>query len=249
MCPAKIRPGVEPSPEATEKALQGPRKFVDIRPNTTAMVRFLPPPTQQLFVQSLNHYRLKDQDGRGIALACLRAHGTDETSRDCWICELVEYLTDLNVSAYNQIAKDLKAGPKNYGMVTMGEKQPDETWQYQKVQLLGINGKGGTAINEVLKRQKLVGQVLFTDIEKGQSVLVTRTGSGFNQTYTAEKSGVVESLDVIRPTWEDEYIPDILAALELKIYTRDMQRAYVKLAFGDRLDWDAIDAAVSTGGK
>lgn len=240
---AKVRPGCELNIEASEKALLGPKKFVDVKPNTTRMIRFLPPASPTLFVQSANHYKIKDQDGRGIALACLRMHGTEESGTACWVCDLIEYLTNSGLKANEQIAKDLKAGLKDYAQVCVGEQQADDTWKYDKVQLLGINSKGGQAVLDVGKRQKLIKQPLFCDADNGRSVLITRTGSGFNTTYTAQACDTPESLDSIRPTWVDEYFHDMTAALDLKVYTRDMQRAYVKLTFADRLDWDAIGAA------
>ena len=244
------RPGFTPTAAATNAATKSKSKFFDISANATAFLRFLPTPLESgsLFYRTDNHFNIKDQDGNGIALACLASHGTDETGEKCWICDLIKHLLEEGAPDEKKIAKgtgSLGTGAKFYAEVLVGE-QIEGGLKYGKPVLWGTNFDGKDAVTGVLSRMELMKQPPFTDADQGQTLMITRTDTDKGRkkiTYTAERTGVIESLDSIRPDWVELYIRDMLSYLDLRVMTRDQQRAYVKHTYGDRLDWARIEAA------
>lgn len=245
------RPGFAASAAATAAAMRGNSKFFDMSPNTTAMVRFLPPafPDGRIFFQTMNHFGMKDpQDpARGVALACLKEHGTEETGKKCWICDVIDFLGKKGTADQKKIIKgkgSLSVGSKYYAQVLIGEKSGDG-WKYNRPVLMALNFNGATAVQSVQQRCEFMNIKSFTDPDEGQSLLITRNDSGGSNnkvTYSAERTGLVERLDDIYPTWVEEFMQDIPTAVDLKIMNREQQKAYVKHSFGERIDWEVLEA-------
>ena len=241
--PAVNRPGFTPTVKSTLSAVRGKNKYLKFEPNTTTCVRFLPPPSESLFVPITQHFKLKDlETGKTQTLACLEKHGNAATGTKCYLCDVMAALDTLKDD--KQAKKHAKfLFPSNQGAITalQGEKTP-EGFKYFGPMVVTFSQRDVNKMTAVLNTQEYIEQVPFTDADKGQSILVNRTGSGFDTEYTFQLTNKIEALDTIFPDWVAKYIHDIVGYNDLKIRTRDEQKQALKDTFGDTLDWGWLES-------
>ena len=79
---------------ASKKSTERKTLFLDIKPDTSVRLRILPPVTEDgmIFAKAVNHFKLKNEEGFGLALACLDEHGDENTGTSCYLCNLVKML-------------------------------------------------------------------------------------------------------------------------------------------------------------
>lgn len=237
------RPTFKVNTAANAKATERKTVFYDLKPDTKTRLRVLPPVTEDglIFTKVTNHFRLKNEDNFGMALACLVDHGNDETGEVCYICNLVNYLRKTGDKGDSKIAGDLRGNPRWYMQCLIWDPHSEE---YFGPKLVGVSKTTAEAINELLVAQEDSGDDFFCDPENGQDLTITRKGSGLNTKYTVMPSGQKTSLDDIFPGWEDKIITDVYGAIDLKIEDQDGQKRALYRTFGDELDWDAIQERV-----
>jgi hypothetical protein len=233
---------VKPNVAANLNATAGKDLFHNLKADTTTAVRFLPTthPTGMLFYVTNNHFKLLDpnsDDGKKkIAVACGKEHG-DEGK--CFFCELTEALKKTGRKAEKKLADDIKVSVRYNAQVLINEKVGDN-FVYTKPKLLGLPGGLSQEISQLLANMEMYNQSPFNDIEAGQDLLLTRTGSGFQTRYKADRSGMTTNLDEVSPGWDSDFIEDIYDALGLKVFTYDEQVAIARHTFGDSIDWSEL---------
>jgi hypothetical protein len=217
--------------------------YYDLKPDTRTRLRVLPPVTEDglIFTKVTNHFKLKNEENFGMALACLEDHGNDETGEVCYLCELVKYLKKTGDKGDAKIAGDLKCNPRWYMQALIYD---ESTGEYVGPKLVGLSKTTAEAVNEILVNQEDSGDDFFCDPENGQDLVITRKGSGLNTRYTVAPTGNKASLDDIFPAWEEKIITDIYAAIDLKVQDQDGQKRAVYRTFDDDLDWEAIQENV-----
>lgn len=248
---AVTRPGFVPNVQANVKALESRRTFVDVKPDSILIARFLPPAfsSGQIFVRTMNHYNFQQPDdkSRGMALACLAEHGTEETGDVCKVCELMEIAEDLKDK--DPVMKKIAANqgghparPRWYGQILIGEKVDGEM-KYEGPYLLALPKTAAEDVVGILKTNEAMGEAYFTDPDKGQAVLVTRNGSGLNTRYKVERSGLIASLDDIFPNWTEKYLDAaaFMKKLALNVVTPDEQKAAIRDKHGEAIDWAMLE--------
>lgn len=228
---------------ANKKATERKTIFHDLKPDTTTRLRVVPPVTEDglIFTKVTNHFKLKNDENFGMALACLGDHGNDETGEKCYICELVDYLRKTGDKGDAKIAGDLRASPRWYLQAFVYDKDSGE---YFGPKLIGLSKTTADAVNDLLISQEDSGDDFFCDPENGQDISIKRTGSGLNTKYTVMPTGQKKNLDDIIPGWQDKLIMDVYAAIDLKLEDMDGQKRAVYRTFNDELDWEAIEERV-----
>jgi len=221
--------------------------FYDLKPDSTTRMRVIPPvdDSGMIFAQSVNHFKLKNEDGFGIALACLNVHADDADTNPCFLCRLVEYLRNTGDKSDAKIAKDLAASSRWYMQAFIAEKGEDGELSYLGPKLVGLSKTTAEAVSGLLADQDKVGTPLFCDPEQGQDIVITREGSGFQTKYRLSQTSQIANLDNVIPGWEDKILTDVYESLNLKIVTPDEQVTAVMRTFGDALNWDEIEEALS----
>jgi hypothetical protein len=247
-------------------SVSGRGLFNKLGENETKIVRFAPAvvPTGtpddvqgEIFYKTIQFYgnqrmglQLIDQDGNGIALADLREHGTAETGTDDYIARFRAVLEEHGDEEEQRIAKALKPAESHYAQsweaVPMGKGKYD----YQPMQLLRLPMTGAKAVNAIFEKNHLMNEDQFTDPVGGQALLVTREDSG-RTTYSAERTGLIVSLDDAVPGWDSprkqggfgifQEPKEVYEALRLKLYDPDMQKEILKISYKG-LDWDRLEA-------
>lgn len=214
--------------------------YMDLKQDETRRVRFLPPNRADgaLFTKIVNHFKLKTEDepARGMAVACLN-HVED---KPCYLCELSSVLKKHGDKAERQLGDDIRASARFYATVLVAEKADDGSWEYRGPKLIGLPKTAVEDLNAILLQQDMAGDDFFCDAEKGQDILITRTGSGFQTKYKSMASGKKNNLDDIFPEWEEKFIDKIEDAVGLTIISYEDQKAAAVRSFGDDLDWDAL---------
>lgn len=228
---------------ANRKATARKSIFHDIKPDTTVRMRIMPPVTEDgmIFTKVVNHFRLKNDEGYGMALGCLREHGNDETGEACYLCDLVKFLESTGDKGDSKVAGLLRASPRWYVQAFIYDKESKE---YFGPKLVGVSKTTADAINEILIAQEDSGDDFLCDPENGQDLTITRKGSGLNTKYTVMPTGQKANLDDTIPGWEDKIIDDVYAAIEQKIEDVDGQKRAVARTFDDELDWESIQANI-----
>lgn len=236
------RPGFVSSPSANASVLAGEQKFIKMKEGESMMLRFLPAPKEDgiLFYPATNHYGLKNQDGKDLAIACLHQHGTKDTGKDCVICKVVKYLAD-NSDYDEEIYKRLTPSTRYYTQVLVANIVDKKVRDWTAPKLIAWSKTAAGNIQTVFENQEKFGDPVGYDIDEGQALIVTRTGTGFATKYAAERTGKVVSLDEIRPTWGDEFMEDLYAEIGLNVATATQQMAYLRISI-PTVDWDQVFA-------
>jgi hypothetical protein len=237
------RPTFKVNVAANVKATERKTIFFDIKPDTSARIRVMPPVDESgsLFTKVVNHFRLKNEEGFGMALSCLGEHGNESTGEKCYLCALVNYLRDTGDKGDLKVSKDLYANPRWYLQAFVYDKDSGE---YVGPKLVGVSKTTAEAINGLLVAQEDSGDDFFCDPDKGQDIVITRRGSGLNTKYTVSATGSKAALDDIIPGWEDKIITDVLGAMDLRIVDQDEQKRAAYRTFADELDWEAIEEQI-----
>jgi hypothetical protein len=229
---------------ANLEAMSSDSKFSDVKEGEIKIWRFAPPVREDglIFYMAFNHYKLKnpDEPDRTIALADLEYHGTPETGTEDYLARLAKVLLDSNKESEKKIGRDIKGNRRYYAQAWEGTPVSENKFKWSKLKLASLPKTGAQEVLKILKNQQKLNQPLATDVEKGQSILVSREGTGFNTKYSAERSGVQENLNEIRPDWEDELYDDVYAVLDLRIYTPEEQKRIAQFTFPD-LDWEKLE--------
>jgi hypothetical protein len=236
------KPGFKLNLKANMDSTKGDNLFLNIKPDTTIRVRFLPPanPDGTLFFVTNQHFKLKNEEGRGIALADLEFHGDEKTGTADYISELYAVLAEADDDSIKKIADDIKLSKRWNAQVLVAEKDPETgQWDYYGPKILGLSKTTAEAVTQILSNQDMVGDDYFCDADNGQDLLITRTGSGFKTEYSVDRTGMKMSLDTIFPEWSTKFISDIPKVLNLNIWTREDQKAAAQRSF-PQLDWEAL---------
>jgi len=236
------RPTFKVDVAANKKATEKKSVFYDLKPDTTTRVRVLPPTNEQglLFTLVCNHFKLRNDEGFGMALACLDEHGTEDTGQECYLCNLVEFLRKGDKTD-QKLAGDLNAAKRWYMQCLIYDKASEG---YIGPKLIGLSRTTADAVQSILVSQDDVGDDYFCDPDAGQDLTITRTGSGMKTRYTVAPTGKKASLDDTFPGWEEKIIVDVEKVMDLRIHDMDDQKKAVNRSFGDALDWEAIQDAI-----
>lgn len=232
--------------QANLDAMTSNSRFLDIGENETKVFRFAPPVVESglIFYRTFNHYKLKNEEGRGIALADLRHHGTDETGREDYIAELSEALQAHGDDGMAKIGKAIKGNNRYYAQGWELYPQQEGGFKYGRLVLMSLPKTAAEGVMRIFKNQELMSQPNATDPESGQAILVTREGTGFNTKYSAERSGDQVSLADVVPDWEKRLYADVYDALKLNVYTREEQKKIAQITYPE-LDWDMLEKEYS----
>lgn len=218
-------------------------KFRKPSPDSIMIYRLAPSVTEDgiIFYRVRQAWKLQDQDGNNIALADLAVHGNDKTGREDYVMEFSKVLMAADSKMLQDIGTAVRANNIFHAQGFEVEKQTDGSLKYeQNLSLLSIPKTAAEAILEIVQRQQFMNEPTLEDIEGGQPVLLTRTGKGFDTKYSAERSGQVLDLNIAVPGFQDKLEEDVLGSVNLKIYTREMQKQIVRMSYPD-LDWDKLE--------
>lgn len=236
---------VKPSVQANLNATKSKEVFIKVDENATMRVRFLPTthPEGILTYTTASHFKLKEEtdDGgtKGMALACLEEHGDEP----CYLCELQQKLRNGD-RAEKKIANMINPSIRYNYQVLVAEKQGDGTWKYgKKPKILGLPKTAHQDLAQLLSNMELMGQPDYSDIEKGQDILITRTGTGKDTRYRIDRTGEMTNLDEVFPEWEGAFIEDMWDALNLRVFSREQQKQAAQFTFADEIDWEKMQAA------
>lgn len=232
------KPSFKVNIAASRKSTERKTLFHDIKPDTSVRVRIMPPMTEDgmIFAKSCNHFKLKNEEGFGLALACLDEHGNEYTGTDCYLCSIVKMHRNGD-KAEKKIADDMRASPRWYAQVWVYDKSEES---YFGPKLLGLSKTTAEAVNDILVAQEESGDDYFCDPDQGQDLVITRKGSGLNTRYTVLPTGKKMPLSEVDADWETKIIADMYAALELKLEDPDGQKRAVYRTFEEELDWEKI---------
>ena len=236
------KPSFKVNIAANRKSTERKTLFLDIKPDTSVRVRVMPPVTEDgmIFGKSVNHFKLKNEEGFGLALGCLNEHGTGDTGTNCYLCNLVKMLRNGD-KAEKKIADDLRASPRWYAQCWVFDKSEGT---YFGPQLVGLSKTTAEAVNDILVGQEDSGDDYFCDPENGQDLIITRKGSGLNTRYTVLATGKKMPLSEVDADWETKIISDLYAALDIKLEDQDGQKRAVYRTFEDELDWEKIQDVI-----
>jgi len=235
----------KPNVQANLSATKSKDIFVKVDENATMRVRFLPTnhPEGILTYTTVSHFKLKEEteDGgsKGMALACLEEHGA-EGHTDCYICDLIKGLDRSGDKTHKKIAKAMKPSIRYNYQVLVAEKQNDGTWKYGKPKILGLPKTAHEDLAQLLANMEMMGQPDYTDIEKGQDILISRSGTGVNTKYRVDRTGEQVSLDEVYPGWDNDFIEDMWGALNLRVFTREQQKSAAQFTYADEIDWEQM---------
>ena len=236
------RPTFRVNIAASKKSTERKTLFADIKPDTSMRLRCAPPVTEDgmIFAKVTNHFRLKNEEGFGLALACLEEHGNEDTGESCYLCQLVSMLKGGD-KGDQKIASEMRASPRWYMQAWIYDKEAES---YYGPKLVGISKTTAEAVNDILVAQDESGDDYFCDVDNGQDIVITRRGSGLNTKYTVMATGAKMPLSEVCETWEEKIIQDVFGALELKLEEPDGQKRAVYRTFEDELDWEKIQDAI-----
>lgn len=232
----------KPNVQANLNASKQGSKFVKVDENSTLRVRFLPTvhPEGLLTYTTTSHFKLKEEadDGgvKGMALACLGEHGDEP----CYVCDLIKGLNKSGDKAAVKIAKQLRGSTRYNYQVLVAEKQNDNTWKYGKPAILGLPKGASEDLAQLLANMELMGQPDFADANKGQDILISRTGTGLSTKYRIDRSGEAVDLDEVYPKWDDDFMDDMWDALNLRVFSRDAMKRAAKFTFSEEIDWETL---------
>jgi hypothetical protein len=232
----------KPNVQANLNASKQGSKFVKVDENSTLRVRFLPTthPEGLLTYTTTSHFKLKEEadDGgvKGMALACLNDHGEEP----CYICDLIKGLNKSGDKAGMKIAKQLRGSTRYNYQVLVAEKQNDNTWKYGKPCILGLPKGASEDLAQLLANMELMGQPDFADVNAGQDILISRTGTGLSTKYRIDRSGEIVDLDEVYPKWDEDFMDDMWDALNLRVFTRELMQRAARFTFSELIDWETM---------
>lgn len=226
------RPGYSPNAKASREATERKSVFYDLKPDTTTILRLLPPsdPSGSAFFVKTDHYKLVSEENKPTAMPCRDRHADG----DCSICLATERLASTGDKGDAKIADKIKASSRWY--VQAYVKGLEE----QGPKLIGLSRTTADKISEIMSMQEDTGEGLLNDPDEGAWLLVKRKGSGLGTRYDVQVSGKAISLDELRPAWTEEFIEDVPAATRLKVQADDDMVEALRRAFGDELDIEAL---------
>lgn len=215
--------------------------FFDIKPDSRNVLRFLPPTQENgsLFFLNVNHFNLKSDEDKGMALACGDVHRND--GDDCYLCKVAEWLKR---TGEDDIAQKIRPSKNYYAQVLVGSKDAEGQWTFSGPKMVRFSQTGADAIIEILKAQELVDDDFACDPHNGQNIVFSRNGAGLQTKYSAQAMGNKNDLDEIFPGWESKLL-DIPEKLDMKIWDNDEMKAALVHTFGDVIDWDALEADIA----
>jgi hypothetical protein len=235
-----IRKGFKVNVKSNVNSTKTDTIFLDLKEDEARRVRFLPPAREDgaLFTKVVQHFKLKTDDDppRGMAVAC-NSHFKDE---DCYLCNLSKTLKRDGDKAEKRIGDDIRASVRFYAQVMVAEKMEDGTLEYHGPKLLGLPKTAVEDVNAILLAEDMAGDDFFCDVEKGQDLIITRTGKGFQTKYSAQATGQKNNLDEVYPGWEEKFIEDVEEELGLNFKSNEEMRAAAVRTYADDLDWDAL---------
>lgn len=241
------RPGFPTNVGANTQALKGESKFISIKEDGSELLRFLPAPREDgmIFYPTTNHYGVVNQDKKKMALGCLAVHGTEETGKRCLMCAVNAYFAENfeSLGFSEDEAKAVRPNTRFYAQVLGANVSNGKITGWSKPSLIHFSQTAANTIATIFQNQEKFGQPVATDPDKGQGIIVSRSGKGFQTKYAAERDSMPVSLDEIRPTWVDEFMSDIYKEIGLNVVSPKVQLAYLRVSYPS-LDWDSIVEAV-----
>jgi hypothetical protein len=239
------RPGFPTNVAGQAQLLRGDQKFFSIAADSSELLRFLPAPREDgfIFYPVTNHYGIVNQDKKKMALACLIKHGNADTGKACLLCAINQYFQD-NAEALgfdDEAANRLRPSTRFYAQVLRASIKDSKVAGWSHPMLIQFSATAAGDIQTIFDSQSKFGQPIATDPDQGQGIIVTRTGNGYKTKYKAERTGEIVSLDVIRPTWGDEFMSDLYKEIGLNVATPAQQLSYLRVTF-PALDLDSIVA-------
>ena len=247
---------VVPSARVNQKITEQKNLFLDIPVDKKQRVRFLPSIITEgefkgaIFTPVVNHFSVQKENGDGTAIACLRAHGTEETGKACWICELTEYIRanfpsdKVLTKGRDAMANKLRAAEQYYAQVLVAEKEEDNTYSYNGgVRLLRLPPSGSTAVSAVMTHQYDEGETPFGHPHEGHDLSISHVKG--QPWYRAMPIAMPMDLDVIAPTWKTDMIQDVLSKINPVVVTREEQKEMVIRQWSGVFDFDEL--ATKTG--
>jgi hypothetical protein len=220
----------------TLKSAEKKSMFLSVGENETLRLRFAPPVMDNgsLFLLTTTHFRLQEGD-KGVAYGCLRTHA----DQPCPLCDVAYFMMDNGDAAEKKVGREIRPSNNWYAQVWRADKQDDGSLTYSGPYLMRFSKTGTDAINDILRNQQRGGMPFICDVEKGQDILFSRTGTGFDTKYSALATGEVADLNSIIPGWEDKLIKDIPGTVDTRIKTpEEMVQAAVDAH--PQIVWDEV---------
>jgi hypothetical protein len=242
--PKKIKLSVN----ATLRDTQSGSLYLDVKKGSEIQVRFVPRESS-MWVLVQNHYGLKQKDSNQQTLACLRREGTPETGTNCWLCTLTyDYLQNSEEEVERSLGKGKKSlsmTSSYYAQVWVAEKEDDGSLVYTGPRLLRLPKTGAEAVNKVIKRVAKQGHAHIASEVGGQDIIIENSGEGNPGTwYSADETGVLNSLDEIAPEWSEKFIHDIYGTLKLRVEPPWVQAAITREIYRDEIDWARVEETI-----
>ena len=227
----KNRPGFQTNVDRTVRGTSRKTLFYDIKPGTTALLRFTPTSNEdgELFFESSQHFKFLE-DGEKRAWACLDMHGNGE--QQCPICDALERAPEVLGKA---IAKNLisEHGASQRWHAQVIPIRPEGTEAADQSYIVGLSKTTAGKVSSILKLERDTRQPFLTDPEKGQAVQIERnSATGFNTRYEVLASGLRVPLDTLLPTWEEKFL-NVEKSLKLRIEDKETLMLSMKETFGD----------------
>jgi hypothetical protein len=187
---------------ARYQEMGGDNKWFKAKPNTTTIIRIMPPwgPSADgsFFLTGGLHYGFSI-GGRDRAIACKRVSGKGE----CPVCTLVDALRNSGDDEHKELGDRLRVRPKYWVNLIVRPKKEGEAVD-EKVYMFGGNKKFIDALMSAMEDSDF-GDI--TDPEEGHDVKIKRTGAGMNDTryeYMVRPRATPIGLD----DWESK-LPDL----------------------------------------
>lgn len=231
---------------ATLKTTEKKSDFLKVAPDTTVILRFLPPtlPNGSLFHLSVAHFGLESEDGKGTQVACLKEHADEP----CPLCKLSYHLQDNGDKTEKKIGKDIKPSKNYYAQVLLREEVEDfdpenPEYKYTGPYKMRFSQTGVEEIQGILKGQQQARQPFACGIEDGSDIAFTRTGSGLDTKYKAMPTGITTPLSKIFPKWEEKIFKDLPGEVDSQLVSSEEM---IALAVGSypSLDWEEINEVI-----
>jgi len=232
------RPGFKANIKANMDSTKGDKLFVNIKPDTTLRVRFLPPAKADgmLFFVTGQHFKVKNAEGKPCALADRCIHAGDPSD---YLEDLSRVLIKHGDDNEKRIGQDIRLSKRWNAQVLVAEKEDGE-WTYFGPKIISLSKTTAEAVNQILMNQDMVGDDHFYDPDMGQDLLITRKGAGFDTKYSVDRTGLKASLDDVFPEWSSKFIADIEDVMGLNIVSLDEQKAAARRTY-PMLDWEALE--------
>jgi hypothetical protein len=205
----------------------GDNKWFKPKPNTTTVVRIMPPWGESadgsFFLTGGLHYGFSI-GGRDRAIACKRISGKGE----CPVCALVGALRNSGDEEHKELGDRLRVRPKYWVNLIVRPKKEGETPD-EKVYMFGGNKKFIDALMSAMEDSDF-GDI--TDPEEGHDVKIKRTGAGMNDTRY-EYMVRPRSTSIGLEDWESK-LPDLSTEV-LEFMPYDEMVGHLKKNFGELL--------------